>query len=300
MIRRRLFSSVSSARSHLPGKPKFRLSDLKVVYEDNHLLVFNKPSGLLSQPGLSRAQLSNPGKSKTNSEDLLTYAAHYLKVKYNKTGNVFVSVVNRLDRPVSGLVICAKTSKAASRLNSEFSARRVSKEYIAVVDGELIGDGCVKAGETSYAGYWKQRGGVKYLRAQDIGQSKRAEKLDGELQYRALQYHMMPDGSFKTLVGIKTATGYKHQIRRQMAYLGHPITGDTLYGKNNREEALELFGNQDKICLHASFLRLKHPVGKRKPITFVASLSKRFFPYMDTDLSRFSSGSLFPKYKPSD
>eukprot|EP00510_Aplanochytrium_minuta_P002767 CAMPEP_0184020654 /NCGR_PEP_ID=MMETSP0954-20121128/9476_1 /TAXON_ID=627963 /ORGANISM="Aplanochytrium sp, Strain PBS07" /LENGTH=253 /DNA_ID=CAMNT_0026302553 /DNA_START=327 /DNA_END=1088 /DNA_ORIENTATION=+ len=252
---------------------------------------------MLSQPGLSRSEIISPVNGRQHSDNLLSYAAHYLRIKYNKTGNVFVSVANRLDRPVSGLVVCAKTSKAASRLAQEFSARRVSKEYIAVVDGELVGDGVVEAGITSYDGYWKQRGGVKYLRASSIGNSKRKEKLDGELKYTALQYHMMPDGSFKTLVGIKTKTGYKHQIRRQMAYLGHPITGDTLYGKNNTEEARELFPHQDKICLHASFLRIRHPVGKRKPVSFVASLSKRFFPWMDLDLPHLSSGSLFQQRK---
>ena len=202
---------------------------MTVVYEDNHIIVVNKTASEIVQG------------DKTGDTPLSEMVKEYLKVKYNKPGNVFVGVTHRLDRPVSGVVVFAKTSKALSRLNDMFRLGEVKKTYWAIVkdrpkelEGELT-HGMVRNEKQnkSYA-YDKERPNSKkaILRYKLIGHSQNYHLLEVDLQ-----------------------TGRHHQIRCQLAKMGCPIKGDLKYGSPR--------SNPDgSICLHARRVTFVHPVSK--------------------------------------
>ena len=195
---------------------------LDVRLLDNHLLVVVKPAGLLAQA------------DRTGDPDVLTLGKALVKAQFQKPGDVFLGLVHRLDRPVSGLMVLARTSKAASRLSAQFRDRTLAKTYVAVVEGRLDGSGTMedwlaKTNET-----------VRVVRAGAPG-AKAAR-----LRYEALAH---ADGL--TLVGIRLDTGRAHQIRVQFASRGHPLAGDRRYGASR--------GWPGGLALHSARLAFAHP-----------------------------------------
>lgn len=207
---------------------------LHVIYEDNHILVVFKEAGLLTQPsGTAQASLENICKE-------------YIKQKYAKPGNVYLHAVHRLDKPVSGIVLFAKTSKALSRLNEAMREKESSKTYLALIEGELP----VKEGTLEH-----------YL-VHDEHHAAVAFKEDRGAKPARLHYKVIKGLGAQELIEIKLETGRYHQIRAQLAAAGHPIIGDQRYGSNTILKS-------GCIALQHQRLVLKHPV-TGKEITFEA------------------------------
>ncbi|MEP3479119.1 MAG: RluA family pseudouridine synthase [Fuerstiella sp.] len=204
------------------------LNESDVLYEDNHLLVVNKPAGILSMG------------DDTGDSTIAEMAARYLKVKYNKPGNVFVGVVHRLDRPVSGVLVLARTSKAASRLSDQFRKSVVKKTYTAIVEGTPQR---AEATLTDYLLKDHRTNKVSVVSENQPGSKKSI------LRY-AVQHH----GSDQAVLGVYPETGRSHQIRVQLANCGHPIVGDTRYGSQAKTGG--------RIYLHASSIQVEHPTQK--------------------------------------
>lgn len=213
--------------------------ELDVLFEDNHLLVVHKPAGLLVQG------------DRSGDPTLLEAARNYLKRKYGKPGNVYLGLVHRLDRNVSGVVVLARTSKAAGRLSASFRAGEVTKVYLAVVRGTID----PPAGTLSA---WLAREG-------DRRGVTRAEPraFPGAVEAH-LEYHVRNSAAGFSLVEIRPATGRRHQIRAQLALAGHPLLGDVKYGAAGRFSG-------HRIALHALKIEVVHPVGAA-PVTFEAPL----------------------------
>lgn len=203
--------------------------NLKVIYEDNHIIVVEKPPNIPSQG------------DKTEDTDMLTIIKEYLKEKYNKPGNVYLGLVHRLDRPVGGVMIFAKTSKAASRLSNQVREKVFKKEYLAIVDGKPEKN---KGTLENYLLKNEKTNTSKIVKENTPG-SKYA-KLD----YEVLKYNEEIDLS---LLKILLHTGRHHQIRVQLAGMGHSICGDQKYGTRGR-------GKQ--ISLWAYKLTIEHPITK--------------------------------------
>jgi len=195
------------------------------LYEDKHLLAVLKPPGVATM-GLAPGRLS-----------LLTMARQYIKTRYGKPGKVYLGVVSRLDVPVSGVVLFARTSKAAKRLTEQFRQRTARKSYWAIVEGRVR----PKAGE--YVDWLVRAGRGQTTRV--VGQSQDKAKL-ARLIYRRLKAT-----SGVSLLEIDLETGRKHQIRAQLAHRGHPIIGDRRYGSRRCFPA--------GIALHARRLVVSHP-----------------------------------------
>ena len=209
---------------------------MKVIYEDNHIIIVSKESGEIVQG------------DKTGDQPLSETVKQYLKTKYNKPGNVFVGVVHRLDRPVSGLVTFAKTSKALSRLNEMFRNGDVHKTYWALTRN------CPPA-ESGRLVHWLRRNeqqNKSYASDREVPGSKKA----------VLDYKVIGRTDNYTLIEVKLLTGRHHQIRCQLAAMGCPIKGDLKYGARR--------SNPDgSISLHARRIRFVHPVSKQ-PIDLIA------------------------------
>ncbi len=210
-----------------------------VVYEDNHLLVLNKPA-LLATMGVSSDQPS-----------LLTEAKTYLKRKYQKPGNVYLGTVSRLDAPVTGLVLFARTSKAAARLSEQFRSREVEKIYWAVVEGapHPVAGACLD---------WLRKD--EHHRRMHI-----ASKNSPGAQEARLSYRTLGDAAGGRLVEVRLETGRKHQIRLQLAHHGTPVRGDRKYGGK--------LPFSPGIALHSRRLELTHPV-RKTPLRLIAPLPK--------------------------
>jgi 23S rRNA pseudouridine1911/1915/1917 synthase len=209
---------------------------LQILYEDNHLLAVVKPAGLATM-GVA-----------ADSPSLVKLAKEYLKRKYRKPGNVYLGVVSRLDSPVGGVVLFARTSKAAARLTAQFRARRVEKLYWALVEGRMEPSGGTLRSHLARD--------EMNRRMRVVGSAMPGAQL-AELSYRRLKTLQ----SGLSLVEIELHTGRKHQIRLQMAEAGHPIVGDRKYG------SLRAFGNAIALC--ARRLVVEHPV-RREKIVFEA------------------------------
>lgn len=203
--------------------------NLKVIYEDNHIIVVEKPPNIPSQG------------DKTEDTDMLTIIKEYLKEKYNKPGNVYLGLVHRLDRPVGGVMIFAKTSKAASRLSNQVREKVFKKEYLAIVDGKPEKN---KGTLENYLLKNEKTNTSKIVKENTPG-SKYAK-----LEYEVLKYNEEIDLS---LLKILLHTGRHHQIRVQLAGMGHSICGDQKYGTRGR-------GKQ--ISLWAYKLTIEHPITK--------------------------------------
>jgi 23S rRNA pseudouridine1911/1915/1917 synthase len=195
------------------------------LFEDNHLLVLNKPAGLLTQP------------SGTNQESLEEQAKAWLKSVYHKPGRVFLESVHRLDKPVSGVVVFCKTSKALSRLHAEMRAKRIRKLYWAWVEGS----------PSPIEGVIEHTIHHDEFHAQIVLTEHPKGKV-ARLLYRTLKYQQG-----RTLLEIELDTGRYHQIRVQLAAIGHPIWGDAKYGSKH----IYMPG---AIALHHRRLQLIHPI----------------------------------------
>ena len=208
--------------------------DIRVLYEDNHLLVVEKPANVPVQADAS------------GDEDLLSACKGYIKEKYQKPGEVYLGLVHRLDRPVGGVMVFARTSKAAARLTEQFSAHKARKRYAAIVEGSAPGEGRL-------ADFlWKdERTNTTSVVPEGTPGAKPAR-----LSYRTL---MRADGL--SLLDVDLQTGRPHQIRVQLSHSGFPIKGDQRYNPNARVG--------DQIRLWAYALTIAHPTLK-EPMTFYA------------------------------
>jgi 23S rRNA pseudouridine1911/1915/1917 synthase len=197
---------------------------LRVLYEDNHLLGLFKPAGVLVQG------------DRTGDMTLMDIAKQYIKDAYKKPGNVYLGLVHRLDRPVSGVVLYARTSKAASRVVKEFQSRRVDKRYLAITTGRVPQD----SGElTCY---------IERVRMK----SRVAARASDTAKESILTYQVLARGHGMNLLEINPKTGRHHQIRLQLSELGCPVVGDVKYG------AREMLPDKS-IALHAGMLAVNHP-----------------------------------------
>ena len=207
----------------------------RIIFIDNHLIAVTKPAGLLTQP------------DRNTDESLIDQTRQWIKEKYNKPNNIFLGLVHRLDRNVSGVVLFARTSKAASRLSKQFREGTPKKHYRAIVLGKL------KEEHTTLVHYLRKE---KSLRAtvfpRETSTAKRSE----------LSYEVINALENKSLLEVSLSTGRFHQIRAQMAFIGHPIIGDVKYG------APEPLPNQE-IALYAHKLVFSHPVSNEE-ITLTA------------------------------
>ena len=212
-----------------------------VLHEDNHLLLINKPPGLLTQGDA------------TGDAPLGELAQAYVKEKYQKPGNVFIGVVHRLDRPVSGVVALARTSKALERLTAAFRTRTVEKVYWALVARRPVPE----AGTLVHWLTKDERRNVVTAHAREVPGSQRAE----------LEYRVLGEAGPYWLVEVRPLTGRPHQIRVQLATgLRAPVAGDVKYG------AAQLLPNPRQIGLHARRLTVPHPTRPGETISAEAPL----------------------------
>ena len=197
------------------------MNKLEILYEDNHIIVVFKPVNILSQ-----------GDS-TKDLDMLTMIKEYIKEKYNKPGNVYLGLVHRLDRVTSGIMVFAKTSKAASRLSEEVRDNKFHKDYLAIVHG--------KVSDNKYEDY--------LLKRDDFSTVVDKKGKYASLTFNLLEYDKKNDLS---LVDVHLETGRHHQIRVQFSSRNHPLVGDRRYGNDN----------YDTLGLCAYHLSFIHPVKK--------------------------------------
>lgn len=212
-----------------------RLAPLTVLYEDNHCLAVSKPARLLTMGDA------------TGEPTLLDLAKDYVRERYAKPGAVFLGVVHRLDRPVSGVVLFARTSKAAARLSEQFRDRTVEKVYRAVVEGTPPEHEAVLQDWL-----WKDPG-------RNVTQVVREGTPGG--QSAALVVRRLRASGGRSLVEVRPVTGRSHQIRVQLSHRGWPILGDGKYGSAVRLDSA--------IALHASSLTFAHPT-KAEPVVVTA------------------------------
>lgn len=213
--------------------------NLQVIYEDNHLIAVNKPAGILVQG------------DETEDTPLVDYVKDYIKFRYKKPGDVFLGVVHRLDRPVSGAVIFARTSKALIRMNELFKERKVEKRYWAITENRPFPE----YGHLTHYILKDQERNVSKALDQLSNRSKDAKKSD-------LDYELIGNLEARYLLLVKPITGRPHQIRVQLSKIGCPIVGDVKYGYSQ--------ANQDgSIYLHCRSMSFLHPV-KQTPVTITA------------------------------
>ena len=207
---------------------------LNVIYEDNHIIVVEKPVNIPSQ------------QDKTGDIDMLTIIKEYIKEKYNKPGNVYLGLVHRLDRPVGGVMVFAKTSKAASRLSEQVRNKDFKKEYLVVTDGK-----------------WEKENDILedyLLKNEKNNLSKVVDKNKKNAKYAKLEYKVLKysEDINLSVLKINLYTGRHHQIRVQLASRGHSIYGDNKYGTRGKGKQINLWAYK------ISFI---HPISK-KELTF--------------------------------
>ncbi len=204
--------------------------NLDVLYEDNHLIIVNKKAGDIVQG------------DKTGDVPLSDVVKQYIKKKYKKPGNVFLGVVHRLDRPTSGAVIFARTSKALRRMNEQLKNKQIRKTYHAIVKGQIPESASL----------------IHYLKKNSKNNKSTAyKKIMPDTKEAILHFKKIAESDRYSLLEIDLETGRHHQIRVQLAEIGYPIKGDLKYGFPR--------SNPDKgISLHARKLSFVHPVSKEK------------------------------------
>ncbi len=205
------------------------ISENDIIYEDNHIIVVNKKSGILSQ------------SNGTDDADILTMIKNYLKVKYDKKGNVYLGLVHRLDRMVSGVMVFAKTSKAASRISKQIRDGQFHKEYMCICSGKFDKD------SDTIKNYLIKDEKKLMSFVDDSNHGKEAI-----LEYNVLKYDKINDVS---LLRVKLYTGRFHQIRCQLANISHPIVGDIKYNGVKYKS---------RVLLHSYKISFLHPTKKTK------------------------------------
>lgn len=229
-----------------------------LIFIDNHIIVVNKWSGLLSQGDIS------------NTPSLFSLVKDYIKVKYNKPGNVYIGLVHRLDKPVSGVMIFARTSKAAARLSESFKNRLTEKKYFAVVHGTMTtSERRLSQMISTSTNHMNRIQIFEMSKEQNDANQYPSNTAPAILDYEVLATHRNPMASQQnrhtenhitldqSLVKITLETGRKHQIRAQLSHIGHPIVGDVKYG------ASPSFSSKD-IALHSFLLSISHPISMQK------------------------------------
>ncbi len=201
------------------------MNKLEVLYEDNHIIVVKKPANILSQSDY------------TKDIDMLSIVKKYIKKKYNKPGNVYLGLVHRLDRPVSGIMVFARTSKAAKRLSLMIKNKEMNKKYLAVVRG------IIKEDEQTLKDYLEKDNNKNAI----ISTEKKGKLAI--LNYKVIKRNYLKK---ETLVEINLITGRHHQIRIQFASRNYPLCGDQRYGKKDNTQ----------IALCSNELSFKHPITK--------------------------------------
>jgi len=214
-----------------------KLPKLNIIYEDNHLLVVKKPPNIPVQEDSSK------------DIDMLTLLKKYRKINENKPGEAFIGLVHRLDRPVSGIMVFAKTSKAASRLSEQIRQNKFHKTYLAVVQGSLPPSG-------KFEDY--------LLKNEKENKSFITTKEKGK--YSCLEYQVLSTINNKSLVEINLITGRSHQIRLQFSSRNHPLIGDSKYGNNP---------NNIDIALFAKSITFNHPTTKEE-LTFTLDIPNKY------------------------
>jgi 23S rRNA pseudouridine1911/1915/1917 synthase len=205
--------------------------DLKVLYEDNHIIVVEKPVNIPSQG------------DKTGDEDMLTIIKQYIKEKYNKPGEVYLGLVHRLDRPTGGVMVFARTSKAASRLSEQVRNKDFEKKYLCIVDGKMENE------KGTYKDFLLKNEKTNTSKVVAEGTKNSKEAI---LDYEVVKYNEEINLS---VVKVALHTGRHHQIRVQFASRNHSLCGDQKYGTRGR-------GKQ--LCLWAYSLSFYHPTTKEK------------------------------------
>ena len=200
--------------------------ELKVIYEDNHIIVVEKPVGVPTQADY------------TKDEDMYNLVREYLKEKYNKPGQAFVGMVHRIDRPVGGVMVFAKTSKGASRLSEQIRDRSFKKIYLAEVYGHLEN----KKGSLEDYLVKNAPKNMSVVRDKNVPNAKLAQ----------LDYEVIEEKEDTSIVRIVLHTGRHHQIRVQFSNIGHPLVGDNKYGSHAEKK-------RSDIHLWAYSLKFKHP-----------------------------------------
>ncbi len=208
---------------------------INIIYEDNHLLVVEKPINVPVQA------------DKSGDEDLLTMLKKYLKEKYNKPGDVYLGLVHRLDRPVGGVMVFAKTSKAAKRLSKQIQKHEIKKIYMAVTQGKVSDSGT-------------------FIDKLKKDEKTNITKVSADGKEAELSYNLVGFINNLSLVRISLKTGRSHQIRVQFASRKIPLYGDQKYNSN---------AVKDQIALFASKLEFKHPVTK-EVMSFELPLPERY------------------------
>ena len=211
---------------------------MKVIFEDNHLLVVEKPVNMPMQEDDSK------------DEDLLSLCKEYIKEKYNKPGNVYLGLVHRLDRPVSGVCVFARTSKAASRLTKQIQDHTFKKQYLAVVEDNGLKD------SDHFEDYL-----LKDTKTNTV-------KVDKNGKLAILDYEVLKRKDNLALVKVDLKTGRSHQIRVQFSSRNHSLWGDQRYNKNAK------VGQQ--IALHSHSITFNHPI-TNEPLSFTSNPDRKPF-----------------------
>lgn len=206
----------------------FQLQQHHIVYLDNHLMVVDKPAGILVQA------------DKEGNPSIEEAAKEYLRVAFGKPGNVFATAAHRLDRPVSGLVVIARTSKALARMNALFQSRNIQKVYACVVEGQPE--------PFSYLRHWIKKNDTTnkvWTYTYPRGDARQAD----------LAYWALEKSEHSALLLVRLFTGRHHQIRAQLSMAGLPIIGDTKYGVKSL--------NPESVCLYSCGIQFVHPVSQQ-------------------------------------
>ena len=224
---------------------------LNVIYEDNHILVVIKPQNIPTQADIS------------GDTCMVELVENYLREKYNKPGNIYVGLVHRLDRPTGGLMIFAKTSKAAGRLSEAIKTEDFEKKYLAVVNG------VVKEPTGTLVNYLKKNSRTNLVTV--------VPQLTEGAKYARLTYKVLETKEKVSLVSVALDTGRSHQIRVQFKHIGHPIYGDVRYGG-------DILAKGHNLALWAYKLKFVHPVTKKK-MTFMSMPNEDMVPWKSFNIN---------------
>lgn len=243
-----IFSIIQNSTDAFARPPEVNTAPLEILYADNHCLAVAKPAKLLT------------AGDRTGDDTLLARSKEYVKQTYGKPGNVYLGIVQRLDRPTSGVVLFARTSKAAARLTKQFRDRTIEKTYLAIVEGNP------GPGDTELVD-WLIKDEARNVVS--VAEPGTAGAKESRLRYRVLKRN-----GERRLLEVRPLTGRSHQIRVQLSSRNMPIVGDRKYGSR--------VGLGGKIALHAASLTFKHPT-RREMMTLTAALPEYFDALLDSD-----------------